>query len=230
MIPERYDYVRKRTYKEYYFYSEGPKGQIRKIVRFYLMSHNPPIYNLVLGDWSEKLNDIDSNAVSNNGDTDKIFATIAAIVVDFTDIFWNAAIHIEGNSPARTRRYQIGINKFMHEIEKTFNAYGVIGDRLEPFRKNVSYDAFVFERKESLTLEEPTETYMTLSTKKQEPRVYNDITVDEPELPIDETNSPYVREKMDRARRTWAKIGYPSREDLRKTKESYNRLRGNNPH
>ena len=51
---ERYDYIIARTYKKYYFYSEGPNGKIKKIVRFELFSYSPgPYFNLVLGDWEE---------------------------------------------------------------------------------------------------------------------------------------------------------------------------------
>ena len=121
---QRYEFVRKRTYKEYFFYSEGPMGQIRKIVRFILLSYNPPYYNLVLGDWDEALNDIDDISVTNNGDTEKVLATVAAIIFDFIDIFKNARVITEGNTPARTRRYQIGINKYWGDIEKIFYKIG----------------------------------------------------------------------------------------------------------
>src|SRR6266704_164757 len=116
---ERYEYVRKRTYVEYYFYSEGPKGQIRKVVRFELRYAYPdPYYNLIFGDWDEEHKEIDDRVITNNGDREKILATDAMIILDFTDIFRKAIIYAEGSNPARTRLYQMSINKFRYEIEE----------------------------------------------------------------------------------------------------------------
>ena len=79
---ERYGYLRGRTYKEYNFYSEGPKGRIRKVVRFLLISDPfSQKYNLLLGDWSEELNDIDDTSITNNGDTEKILATMTILQI-----------------------------------------------------------------------------------------------------------------------------------------------------
>ncbi len=52
MPVERYSFQRSGIYKEYLFYSEGPKGEILKMVRFQLFYlHGIPSYNLMLGDW-----------------------------------------------------------------------------------------------------------------------------------------------------------------------------------
>jgi len=206
---ERYDYQRKRTYKEYFFYSEGPRGRILKVVRFILVYGYPAsYYNVIMGDWNKELSDIDDLSVTNNGDAEKVLATIAAIILDFTDIFSNAKVHVIGSTSSRTRRYQIGVNKFRNEIEKIFDVYGRIGEQWGPFQKNTNYDAFFIIQKEleNVILEEQTESYMSASPKKEEEkkRVYNDRTVDGPEL-LNIHSSPFVRKKMELARQSFEK-------------------------
>src|SRR5882724_4265964 len=110
---DRYEYVTKRTYKEYFFYSEGPKGRILKVVRFVLVRTYPcPFYYLIFGDWNEEQQTIDDNINTNNGDMEKVLATVAAIIFYFTDVFRKAEVLIEGSTDARIRLYQIGINKY----------------------------------------------------------------------------------------------------------------------
>ena len=198
---ERYDYERKRTYKEYFFYSEGPKGRVLKVVRFDLIYAYPhSYYNLVFGDWNKERSEIDDISVTNNGDAEKVLATVAYIVLNFTDIFRNAPVYAIGSNSARSRRYQIGINKFWHEIEKIFYVYGRIGGLWESFQKNTNYDAFFIVRKEPeyVILEEQTESYMTSSQKKNETekkRVYDDRIVYEKDLVNEETDPVVLKKK-----------------------------------
>jgi len=209
---ERYEYERKRTYKEYFFYSDGPKGHVLKVVHFILVYAYPnSIYHLVFGDWNEKRNAIDDLSVTNNGDAEKVFATVATIVVDFIDIFRNAMVYAEGSTPARTRLYQITLSKFLHEIEPIFQVYGDINkQQLEPFQKNANYKGFLIARKEYIILEEQTETYMTSSNenKEEKKRIYNDRTIDGPEL-VDIDNDPVVLRKMEAARKRFEEHPVP---------------------
>ena len=43
--------------------------------------------NLGLGDWDESTQSMNDKAISDNKDVDKILATVANIVIDFTDHF-----------------------------------------------------------------------------------------------------------------------------------------------
>ncbi len=199
---DRYGYEKKQTYKEYFFYSEGPNGRILKIVRFILVNAYPrSYYYLALGDWDEGIGEPDYLSVTNNRDTEKVLATVAAIVLDFTNISRNAIIYAEGSDLARTRRYQIGINKYWHEIEKIFYVYGHIGEEMHSFQKNVNYKGFLIFRKEYINLEEQNDAYMTSSHKKNEERkyTYNDRIIDGPAL-INE-NSPAIRRKVEESRK-----------------------------
>jgi hypothetical protein len=143
-----YDFILKTIDHDYEFYSKGAKGTIRKGARFTLMkSQYSLFYNLAFGDWDENSESINDNLISNNGDAEKVLSTIAMIIVDFTQFIPDALIYVEGNTASRTRKYQIGINKFLNKIEPLFNIYGVKQDESwEPFRKNVNYIAFAANR------------------------------------------------------------------------------------
>ena len=204
---ERYDYDRERTYKEYFFFSEGPNGRVLKSVRFDLVKTRPMhVYNLVLGDWDNEQGEIDYWSVTNNGDTEKVLATVAAIVLDFTDIFNRAVIRIKGGDDARTRLYQMRINKYLDEINEIFNVCGDLDGDLIEFQKNVKYNKFFIARRDYVILKEPNEIYMTSSTKNKEvkKRVYNDTITDRPYLVPDD--HPALVEKREEARKDLDRI------------------------
>ena len=146
----RYTYKTNKAFLDYEFYSEGPKGAIKKVVRFTLVS-SPAFsyYNLGFGDWNEKENTIDDFVVSNNRDAERVLATVAGIVIDFTDHYPAAVIYAEGSTPVRTRRYQMGINKYWHEIAPVFDVYALIeGEGFRSFERGRNYMAFVIKRKD----------------------------------------------------------------------------------
>jgi hypothetical protein len=132
----------------YEFYSEGPNGRIRKIVRFTpLTEYEDNHYNLYLGDWLEAEGRASDTAVSNNNDRKKILATVASIIVHFTFQKPEAIIFAEGSTPSRTRLYQTGIAAHWSEIDESFDLHGFREGKWERFQKNRSYEAFLLHRK-----------------------------------------------------------------------------------
>jgi len=200
---DRYEYAREWAYKEYSFYSEGPNGRILKVVSFVLMSSRPVrIYNLALGDWNNEYGEPDYWSVTNNGDTEKVFATVAAIILDFTSTAGSVLIQLEGNSPARKRLYQMTINRYRNEIAKIFQVLGRVNYQLEAFQKNTAYDLILIARMEYVILREDTEIYMPPSTKKKDikRRVYNDRVVYGP--PLVPHNHPALASMTEAARKS----------------------------
>ena len=61
------------------FISEGSKGLISKLVR-YQRTNVEGVYNLAFGDEDHLTGDIDDTVISNNGDSEKVLATVAATV------------------------------------------------------------------------------------------------------------------------------------------------------
>jgi hypothetical protein len=66
---EEYTAVKGDSDFSYEFYSEGPKGRIKKIVRFTpLTGYGNDYYNLYLGDWLEAEDRLSDTVVNNNMD------------------------------------------------------------------------------------------------------------------------------------------------------------------
>lgn len=64
------------------FISEGPKGLIRKAVQFQ-ETNQSNLYNLAFGDKDPTTGDIDDFVVSDNGDSEKVLATVVSAVYAF---------------------------------------------------------------------------------------------------------------------------------------------------
>ena len=149
MTIKTYSYPVSDTYLSFEFDSAGPKGKIRKIVQYRLLHANDIDYfNLGFGDLNPKTNKIDDLAVTNNQDREKILATVAGTVLQFTQHFSDAMVYAEGSTPARTRLYQSAIAANWNEIEPLLRVFGYHQEEgWLPFRKNVNYQAFLVNRK-----------------------------------------------------------------------------------
>ncbi|WP_298709243.1 hypothetical protein [Chitinophaga sp.] len=134
----------------YAFDSVGPNGEIRKIIQFQPIAetiNGLKVVNLAFGDYITDGYAINDRSVSNNGDTNKVLATVAKTAVNYLDEFGPALIIVKGTTPARTRLYQIALNNYRIELEKLFEVLGLIDEQWEPFIKGYNYSAFLFSRK-----------------------------------------------------------------------------------
>lgn len=68
----------------YQFVSEGRKGLIPKQIQFTLINQDE-IYNLAFGDVNRISGELDDLAVSSDGDSEKVLATVVAAVYAFFD-------------------------------------------------------------------------------------------------------------------------------------------------
>jgi hypothetical protein len=145
----QYPYTTNENYLEYEFFSEGPRGSIKKLVQYKgIIIGNERYYNLSFGDWDEERGMLDDLAKSSNQDTEKVLATVASTVIDFTNRYPDKTIFLVGSTVSRTRRYQMGINKYWDEIKPLFEVYGLIGSEgFYPFESGVNYFAFLVIRK-----------------------------------------------------------------------------------
>ena len=90
---------------------------------------------------------IDDLAVSDNGDTEKVLATVVAAVYAFLDSYPTAYVYAQGSTKARTRLYRMGINRFYEDIQRDFYLYGRIGEDFWDFEPDVEYEGFLAQRK-----------------------------------------------------------------------------------
>lgn len=79
----KYTFKTNLTFLDYEFESIGPKGKVKKIVRF--TEIQKAVYNLAFGDLDELSGEISDTAVTNNNDSKKVLSTVAAIVNHFTN-------------------------------------------------------------------------------------------------------------------------------------------------
>lgn len=121
---------------------------IKKVVTFTPINiPDPYCFNLCLGDWNENQQIVDDSIISNNQDTEKVLASVADIIFQFTDRNPNAIIYIEGNTESRVRLYQIKINKYLNEIIAHFELFGLLKNLdLEPYSAGNKYLGFVGKR------------------------------------------------------------------------------------
>lgn len=110
MYLPRYEYEADDDFRRYEFTSIGPKGKIVKRVSFTHVSGH--WFNLGFGDRDMITGGITDAAISNNGDSHIVLATVAAIVHDFTLINKHAAVYAEGLTASRNRLYRMGISNY----------------------------------------------------------------------------------------------------------------------
>ena len=142
----KYDIRTGETVFIYEFTSEGDKGSIQKMIDFQ-HTNLKDFYNLAFGDKDTITGEIDDKVVSNNGDMEKVLATIVAAVYSFTDLFPNAWIYAEGSTPTRTRLYRINITKYLSIIKEDFELRCLLNGEWVEFSPTVNYQGFVVKRK-----------------------------------------------------------------------------------
>jgi len=141
---EKYEYVSKTNHQAFSFISSGPNGLIKKIVSFREMKEwGKHFYNLGLGDWDEAKQIVNDQVTCNNGDREKVLATVAAITLTFSGHFPEAFIYIKGSTKSRTRLYQMRIAGYYIQIGKIYEVYGFRNERWEEFRPEINFESFL---------------------------------------------------------------------------------------
>ena len=147
MNKERYIVSIDANSEIYEFSSIGRNGKIAKIIQYSPIDADRHFFNLGFGDKDLLTGKIDDLSVSNNGDTQKILATVAATVVHFTGCYPAVWVFAAGSTPARTRLYRIGITKYLKEINHQFEIEGLTNEGWQSFEVGVNYNAFLVKRK-----------------------------------------------------------------------------------
>ena len=133
---------------EYFFYSEGPKGRIKKIITFrHVVGMSSNVFNLAFGDWEEATGRLNDRSVSNNNDQLKVLNTVAKATKDFLEFRPGAFILMRGSTSSRIRLYQMTIATFWHDINQQYELYGKFGEEWISFRKGLNFEEFMIFRK-----------------------------------------------------------------------------------
>ncbi len=146
MILSRYELESDDDYKSFEFTSVGKNGEIRKIVQ-YSETNLQYFYNLGFGDKNSETGVVDDTVISNNGDSQKVLATVASTVYTFTERYQGIWIYLTGSTRSRTRLYRMGITNNLDEISHDFEIYGQRSGEWQTFEKGVEYEAFLIKRR-----------------------------------------------------------------------------------
>ena len=152
MNEERYHKIENTpNYKAYTFVSEGPHGELTKVVTFYEIKSLADTFNLALGTVLPN-GEIDFLTITNNGDRNKILVTIAWIVGIFMEHYTGKSVYFTGSDNRRTQLYNRSIAYGYDELIKTYHLYGDKSldediHEFEPFEKGKKYSGFLVERK-----------------------------------------------------------------------------------
>ncbi len=128
------------------FVSIGINGKIPKIVQ-YTPTNYKDLYNLGFGDKNIETVEIDDTIISNNGDSEKVLATVVATLFAFIDKHKEAMVYATGSTKSRTRLYRMGITKYFDEIKEDFDVFGELESGWEEFQKDIEYEAFLVKLK-----------------------------------------------------------------------------------
>jgi hypothetical protein len=145
---DRYELKAGQNLTTFEFLSEGKKGKIVKVIQFQRMNIEN-IFNLAFGDRNTDTGVLDDNVISDNGDTEKVLATVVSALYAFADKYPDAWVYATGNNSARTRLYRMGINKYLDIVTADFDIMGEYQNEWEWYESGKNYQAFAVRRKNS---------------------------------------------------------------------------------
>lgn len=141
MNVDKYNLKTSSKGRRYEFISEGPKGAIRKLIEFQ-ETQDEGLFNLAFGDKAPMTDEIDDLSVTNNGDAEKVLATVVAAVYAFCDQYPDAYIYASGSTKSRTRLYYMGITKYPDQCSRTFICSGKLAMTFPYFNQVLPMTAF----------------------------------------------------------------------------------------
>jgi hypothetical protein len=139
-----YDFTVLNEALRFEFDSVG-KRIIPKVILF-ATTDLPNIYSLTLANLLPD-GSLDDTTVSDNGDMEKILATVFQCITVFLNDYPDSIVGFSGSSVSRTRLYQIAIARELEEANTRFNVWGFTQDIIEPFQRNKAYEGFLISFK-----------------------------------------------------------------------------------
>jgi len=127
--------------------SIGKSGRFLKLIVFRPTEYDN-IFNLAFGDINEN-GLLDDNSITDNGDRNRILATVASAVERYTKRYPERMIYFRGSTKARTRLYRMAIGLNLEELSLIYEIYAHIDsqDQFPIFQKNMDLSAFLVKRK-----------------------------------------------------------------------------------
>jgi hypothetical protein len=143
---QTYDIKQNKKSRTFEFTSVGAKGSIRKLV-LYQETAIPNLFNLAFGDYNSQTGELDDLIVSDNGDGEKVLATVVSTIHRFFKENPKAIVYLTGSTHPRTRLYRIAISKYLPVFEEKFEILGELSTDWERFKVNTEYQGFFIKLK-----------------------------------------------------------------------------------
>jgi hypothetical protein len=129
------------------FISSGKRGNIRKRILFQPTDFHG-VYNLAFGDLNAE-GGIDDQIVTDNGDRNRILATIVRSIDLYTAKYPRRWVYFKGNTNGKTRLYRMAVTLHFEELSAKFEIYcrvDAIPEYLR-FEKDMAVSGFLIKRK-----------------------------------------------------------------------------------
>ena len=105
------------------------------------------VYDLAFGDKNLDTGELDDMVITDNGDAEKVLATVVSAIYAFADRYPECWIYATGSTIARTRLYRMGINKYYELVTADFEIMGENKNEWEWYEYGKEYQAFAVKRK-----------------------------------------------------------------------------------
>ncbi len=127
------------------FISTGVKGNIPKRIEF-MPTEVSNFVNLAFGDIDEN-GAINDYSISDNGDRNKILATVAYAVEIYLNRYPERWVYFKGSTEERTRLYRMAVGLNLEELLLKYEIYGEQQQGIIPFQKNAEVLGLLVKKK-----------------------------------------------------------------------------------
>ncbi|MBX3254913.1 MAG: hypothetical protein KF862_12290 [Chitinophagaceae bacterium] len=132
-------------YSIFDFISIGRNGNIPKRIEF-MTTEMPGFFNLAFGDIDEN-GEIDDYSISDNGDRNKVLATVAYAVEIYLNKYPDRWVYFRGSTLERTRLYRMAIGLNLEELSLKFDIYAEQKDGIVEFQRNIEAIGLLVKKK-----------------------------------------------------------------------------------
>lgn len=154
MDTPKYNLSANTEFTVFEFTSTGKNGVIRKAIK-YSKTLNENVYNMGFGDIvfsDETTIEIDDTNLSNNGDRDKVIATVVYSIYVFTQHYPGAYVLFGSSDPAKVRLHRMIISRNYEAINKNFLVFGAVHNKQGqlvnvPFTKSENVEGYFVRRR-----------------------------------------------------------------------------------
>lgn len=132
-------------YSIFDFVSAGRNGNVPKRIEF-TPTDIPGFFNLAFGDIDEN-GEIDDYSITNNGDRNKVLATVAYAVEIYVNNYPDRWVYFKGSTLERTRLYRMAIGLNLEELSLKFEIYAEQNEGIVEFQRNTEATGLLVKKK-----------------------------------------------------------------------------------